>query len=143
MKKRMVGLLGLLACVTLVISTCVACTPAKEPLVLKESDTFIVVKAQNVGENETLADYMLKLKERGETVVDFEIENGMVESINGKANAEGWYWMLYTSDTENANDGWGTVEYESKLYGSAMLGAATLKLKAGAIYIWVYQTANA
>lgn len=143
MKKRIVGLFGLLVCVALSIATCVACTPEKEPLVLKESDTFIVVKAdESVGENETLANYMLKLKERGDAVVDFEIADGMVKSINGIANAADWSscWMLYTSDTENANDAWGTAEYDSKLYGSAILGAESLKVKAGEIYIWVYQT---
>lgn len=143
MKKRIVSLLGLLTCVTLSITLCVACTPEKEPLVLKESDTFIVVKADDsVGENETLANYMSTLKERGDSVVDFDIEGGMVKSINGIANAADLSscWMLYTSDTENANDAWGTVEYESKLYGSAILGAESLKVKAGEIYIWVYQT---
>ena len=143
MKKRIVSLLALLACVTLAISLCVACIPEKEPLVLKESDTFIVVKAdESVGENQTLADYMLKLKERGDAVVDFDIVNVMLKSINGIANAADWSscWMLYTSDPDYANDGWGTVKYESKLYGSATLGAESLKVKAGEIYIWVYQT---
>lgn len=142
MKKRMVGLLGLLAVATLSIVLCAACISEKEPLVLKESDTFIVVKAESVGENETLANYMQKLKERGEAVVDFDIENGMVKSINGKANAADWSscWMLYTSDTDYANDTWGTAEYENKLYGSAILGAESLKVKAGEIYIWVFQT---
>jgi hypothetical protein len=48
--------------------------------------------------------------------------------------------MLYTSDAENANASWGTVEYESKQYGSAVSGAETLKIKADQLYIWVYKS---
>lgn len=143
MKKRFVGAVGLLASLLLVFALCTACTPEKDPLVLKESDTFIVIKAdESVSENETLATYMSKLKERGDAVVDFEIVGGMVKSINGKENASDYSscWMLYTSDTENANDAWGTVEYEEKLYGSAVSGAEALEVKNGEIYIWVYQT---
>ena len=48
--------------------------------------------------------------------------------------------MLYTSDSENANEAWGIVEYEGKNYGSATLGAESLPVKSGAIYIWWYQS---
>jgi hypothetical protein len=50
--------------------------------------------------------------------------------------------MLYTSDAENSNSAWGTVEYDGKEYGSAVSGAETLKIKADQLYIWVYQSFN-
>jgi hypothetical protein len=48
--------------------------------------------------------------------------------------------MLYTSDAENANNAWGTVEYEGVEYGSAISGAETLKIKADQMYIWVFKS---
>ena len=142
MKKKVVSMIALLASILCVFALCAACTPDKDPLVLKESDTFIVIKADDDAAGETLANYMTKLKENGDSAVDFEIENGMVKSINGKENAADFSscWMLYTSDAENANDAWGTVKYEEKTYGSATLGAEMLEVKSGEIYIWVYQT---
>ncbi len=118
-----------------------ACVDKKDPIVLKESDTFIIINAnENVSEDDTLVDYMTKLKESGE--LDFAMKNGMITSVNGIENAADFSqcWMLYTSDTSNANDAWGTVEYNGKIYGSATLGAELLKIKSGALYIWVYQT---
>ena len=70
----------------------------------------------------------------------YEMSDGMVTSINGKANTTNSYWMLYTSDAENANNSWGTVEYEGNTYGSAMYGADSLTIKDGCLYIWEYQT---
>ena len=67
----------------------------------------------------------------------------MVVSVNGIANADPSYWMLYTSDADNANAAWGTAEYKGEKYGSAMFGAEKLKIKNGEIYIWVYQSFQA
>ena len=115
-----------------------------EPLVIKDSDTYIVIKttqeAMGKDADMVLMDYMLKLKEKGE--LEFEIQNGMITSINGIANPADYSscWMLYTSDEENANSAWGVVEYQGKQYGSAIAGAETLKIKADQIYIWVYKS---
>ena len=115
-----------------------------EPLVIKDSDTYIVIKttqeAMGKDGDMVLMDYMLKLKEKGE--LEFEIQNGMITSINGIANPADYSscWMLYTSDEENANSAWGVVEYQGKQYGSAIAGAETLKIKADQIYIWVYKS---
>lgn len=112
-----------------------------EPLVIKDSDTYIVIKTtgQDVTDM-TLMDYMSKLKENGE--LNFEISNGMITSINGIDNPADYSscWMLYTSDADNANAAWGKVEYEGKEYGSAISGAETLKIKADQVYIWVYKS---
>lgn len=64
----------------------------------------------------------------------------MVVSINGKTNTTKSFWMLYTSDAENANREWGKFEYEDSTYGSATLGADALIVKENCIYIWAYQT---
>ncbi len=66
----------------------------------------------------------------------------MITRINDIANSasENKYWMLYTSDTANANDAWGTVEYKEKTYGSATLGAESLVIKEDCLYIWYYQS---
>ena len=121
------------------------CSP-KEPLVIKESDTYIVINVSNeqmdIKDTTTLVDYMNSLKSDGQ--LTFEINNGMVSSVNGIDNPSDWSscWMLYTSDTDNANSAWGTIEYNGNVYGSAILGAESLTIKDGCIYIWVFQSFN-
>jgi len=83
---------------------------------------------------------MNQLVQKGELTCT--IKDGMVTSINGIDNPVDYSscWMLYTSDTENANSTWGTVEYEGVEYGSAISGAEKLKIKADQLYIWVFQS---
>ena len=113
-------------------------------LVIKESDTYIVITASNeqmqITNDTTLVDYMNSLKEDGK--LEFEMSGGMVVSINGIANPADWSscWMFYTSDEDNANYAWGTIEYKSNLYGSTMYGAEKLKVKDGCMYILVFQS---
>ena len=115
-----------------------------EPLVIKESDTCIVLKVteEAIGGNTdmVLIDYMDTLVKEGKLTCT--IENGMVTSINGIDNPADFSscWMLYTSDADNSNAAWGTVEFEGAQYGSAISGAETLKIKAGQLYIWVYKS---
>lgn len=117
-----------------------------EPLVIKDSETCIVIKTTKevVGDKTDmlLIDYMNTLTEDGKMIC--KISNGMVTSINGIDNPADFSscWMLYTSDTENANAAWGTVEYDGQVYGSAISGAETLVIKPDQLYIWVYQSFN-
>ena len=130
----------------LMILVCVMLFTAcqKEPLVIKDSDTCIVIKTtQEVIGGKTdmlLIDYMQQLVDEG--VLTCTIENGMVTSINGTENPADFSscWMLYTSDAENSNTAWGTVEYEGQTYGSAISGAETLVIKPDQLYIWVFQS---
>ena len=130
----------------LLILVCVLLFTAcqKEPLVIKDSEECIVIKATDEALNGktdmVLIDYMKQLA--GDKVLDCTIENGMITSINGIQNAADFSscWMLYTSDTDNANTAWGTVEYDGQTYGSAISGAETLVVKPGQLYIWVYQS---
>ena len=115
-----------------------------EPLVIKESDTCIVLKVteEAIGgkTDMLLIDYMDQLVKDGKMTCT--IQNGMITSINGIDNPADFSscWMLYTSDEENANAAWGTVDFEGKQYGSAFSGAETLKIKAGQLYIWVFKS---
>ncbi len=101
----------------------------------------VVIEATSTAfdyDGKTLKDYMEFMQGTGG--IEFAIEGGMVTSINGTANTTNSYWMLYTSDTENANTAWGTIEYGGETYGSAALGADSLAVKQGCLYIWAYQT---
>ena len=117
---------------------------SSEPLVIKDSDTYIVIKTtkEAMGDKEDmlLIEYMDKLKEKGE--LEFKVADGMITSINGIDNPTDWSscWMLYTSDETLSNASWGTVEYEGKEYGSAVVGAEKLTIKPDQLYIWVYQS---
>lgn len=141
MKKQIKKILSVLMVLVIVVGL-VACK--NEKLVIKDSDTYIVVKtteqAMDGATDMTLMDYMTKLKEKGD--LEFTISDGMITSINGIDNPADYSscWMLYTSDADNANASWGTIEYEGKEYGSAISGAETLKIKADQLYIWVYKS---
>ena len=141
MTRRMLSLtlaIVLLAC-TVLLAGC-----KSEPLVIKESDTCIVIKttkeAMDGKTDMLLIDYMDILAE--DDKLTCEISNGMVTSINGIENPADFSscWMLYTSDAENANTAWGTVEYDGQEYGSAISGAEALKIKPDQLYIWVFQS---
>lgn len=140
MKKFFSAILALI--ISIVTVSLLGC--GENNLVIKETDTYIVITASNeqmqINSDTTLVDYMTSLKEDGE--LSFEIKNGMVNSVNGIENPLDYSscWMLYTSDTENSNSVWGTIEYKGNTYGSAVLGAESLIIKDGYLYIWVYQT---
>lgn len=141
MKDKMQKVLSLML-VLVILAGLSACK--SEKLVIKDSDTYIVVKtttqAMDGATDMTLMDYMTKLNEKGD--LEFTISDGMITSINGIANPADYSscWMLYTSDAENANASWGAVEYDGKEYGSAISGAETLKIKPDQLYIWVFKS---
>lgn len=141
MKKTLRVCLSFIVLLTLLVAT--ACAPS-EPLVIKESDTYIVITASEdqmgISDTTTLVDYMTSLK--GDGQLSFEINNGMLTSVNGIDNPSDLSscWMLYTSDIDNANSAWGTIEYNGHVYGSAIFGAESLIVKDGCLYIWVYQS---
>ena len=140
--KKLVKLISIFMILVLLLFS-VGCGK-KAPLVIKESDTHIVIKASNIqmqmDENSTLLDYMLILKEDGK--LEFDMTDGMITSINGIENPADWSscWMIYTSDSEYANEEWGTIDYNGNIYGSAILGAEYLPIKNGCLYIWVFQS---
>lgn len=146
MKKTMKKSLSVLLVMAVFAGMFLFTACQNEKLVIKDSDTYIVIKttekAIDGATDMTLMDYMETLKEKGE--LEYSISNGMITSINGIDNPADYSscWMLYTSDEDNANVAWGTVEYEGKEYGSAISGAETLKIKPDQLYIWVYKSIN-
>ena len=142
--KQTKKLLSCLLAAVLLMSVLLCTGCHSEPLVIKDSDTYIVIKTtqEAIGgkTDMLLVDYMQQLKDKGE--LEFEMADGMITSINGIANPIDYSscWMLYTSDEANSNAAWGTVEYQGNLYGSAVAGAETLKIKADQLYIWVYKS---
>ncbi len=135
-KKLWIAIIAVITVVSL-LAGCKA-----EPLVIKDSEHCIVIKTTGLAADADmlLVDYMAQLAEKGELV--YSLTDGMVTSVNGIDNPADFSscWMLYTSDAENANTAWGTVEYDGVAYGSAISGAETLKIKPDQLYIWVYQS---
>lgn len=127
------SLLTLLACC--LVSAC----GDKEPIRADENTVIITASDSSFDfDGKMLKDFMDYLQDNEKFT--YSIDNGMVTAINGKSNTSKSYWMLYTSDTENANQAWGAFEHEGTVYGSAVLGAEALPLKEGCIYVWAYQT---
>ncbi len=126
---------------TIIITSAFLTACTKEPLVIKESDTYVVIKVETDKTDLTLASYMASLEEYKDM---FVIKNGMVESINGIENAADWSacWMIYTDDyrEEFSNSAWGTIVYKDKTYNSAAFGAEKLIVKNDCTYIFVYQS---
>ena len=138
-KRIMSALLSvIMICGALSLTSC----SKEEPIVIKESETCIIIKTNAEAPDVSLIDYMASLKEKGD--LEFEVQNSMVTSINGIENPADYSkcWMLYTSDSENANAAWGTVEYDETVYGSAIVGAEALKIKPNNLYIWVFKSFN-
>lgn len=150
MKKQLSLLLVMILTCVLLLPGCqpdklVIETPESTPetnLIITNDHVIIKITQEDLSgaTDMTLMDYMTKLKEKGD--LEFSISDGMITSINGIDNPADYSscWMLYTSDADNANAAWGTVEYEGKEYGSAISGAEALKLKADQLYIWVYKS---
>ena len=107
-----------------------------------EEQVIITVSSSymEITQTTTLKDYMSKLKADGG--FDYTEKDGIITSINGKANAPDWSacWMLYTSDGDfKDNSEWGTqiTVGETTCY-SAVLGYASLPITDGCIYVWNY-----
>lgn len=134
MKKLAAALFALVA--ALACMAFAACTGSNAG---GDENTVVITVVQDYDvEGKTLKDYMDYLVAEDELA--YEISDGMIVSLNGKANTANSYWMLYTSDEANANTAWGTIEYDGHTYGSATLGAPSLPLAEGAVYVWSYQT---
>ena len=109
-----------------------------ECTLLSATDTQVVIRVDKADGNAVLINAMEKLQEKGE--LTFAISGGMVIAINGVENAVDYNpcWMVYTSDSEMASTEWGSVEYDGQILGSAIVGAESLTVIDGGIYIWEY-----
>lgn len=134
-KKRIITavlFVSLVSVLALSLTGCFKNTSIEE---LDDSKVF-VIKVLEAGDNEKLMDRMNALKDNKELTFEAD-ETGMITSINGKSQAPGEYWMLYTDDEAYSNKDWGTYTYEGNTIGSASLGAASLPIKSGKVYVWV------
>ena len=106
---------------------------------VESTESVVVITVEEVKDAKSLMDVMEQAK--ADEKLAFEASDGMITSINGKANPADWSycWMLYTSDTSMANTEYGTYEYEGQILGSAVLGVEALPVVDGGIYVWYYQ----
>ena len=131
-----------IAILLLVVSVCTltfACSK-KEPTVIKDTDEFIVLKPTADYAGKKLIEFMDYTRSQG--TLDYTSETSaygdFINSVNGIANTNEKYWMLYTDDEENSNSAWGEISYKDKIYVSAALGASDLVIRSSCTYIWVY-----
>ena len=101
-------------------------------------EDVVVIRASAEQDGMTLLAVMEELQEEGE--LSFTVSDGMITELNGTKQTLSSYWMLYTNDQENANEQWGTHEYEGEVLGSATLGAGELAVKAGRVYLWSFES---
>ncbi len=116
---------------------------AKENVKVVDNMVIITVDSDyfKLDENTVLVDYMTALKNDG--ALEFTLsQDGMVNSINGQENPADWTkcWMLYSNDVELSNEAWGTVSVDGVTYFSAVLGAESLPIKDGKIYVWEFKS---
>ena len=139
MKRKIFSLL-----LTVIALFCFACGGGKVQCSLVESgEERVVILVEETDGRGTLLNCMEVLAEENEGFT-YSIVGGMLNEMNGKKNAADFSscWMLFTSDAEMANTEWGTVEYEGETLGSAIVGAESLVVEKGEIYLWVYQSFN-
>ena len=120
-------------------SSSVLVPPEAKFLVVETTETSVVIKVNKAQDNQTVLDVMQALQAEGK--MSYTLSGTMLQSINGKENPTDWSacWMLYTDD-EAFSDTAYSIEYKGKIYGSALFGAESLKVKSGKTYIWIYQT---
>lgn len=137
MKKKVAILTAALTAALLTVLALFALTGCRMGPLTPDENT-VVIEAAADDEGKTLLSVMEELKAEG--LLSFTVAGGMVTELNGTAQTTSSYWMLYTSDGENANEQWGTFEYEGERLGSAALGAGELTVKAGCLYIWSFES---
>ena len=107
--------------------------------VLETGETLVVVQTSDVKGAYTLEDCLKALSAEGS--LTYEMKGTMLASLNGTSNDDTTfsYWMIYTSDTENSNESWGTVGWNDETFASASVGVSELQVKSGCTYVFAYQ----
>ena len=145
MKKLTAILCTLAFCVLSLF--CAACgssgkTTAKIEYVTEDA---IIMSIETTDGKATAFDALKSL--RNQDLISFDYTESSfgayVTSINGKAGyslntSKGYSWMLYTTDTDSANEET-TVTIDGVVLCQSALGASSLKVKAGEIYAWVFE----
>ena len=133
MKRKFVSLISLVLA-ALALLALAGCHTSS----VTADEDVVVIRASAEQDGMTLLAVMEELQEEGE--LSFTVSDGMVTELNGTKQTPSSYWMLYTNDQENANEQWGTCEYEGEVVGSAALGAGELAVKAGCVYLWSFES---
>ena len=136
MKKKVVSLVSLISAV-LALFPLFALAGCKTPPSAADENT-VVIQASAEHDGKTLLSVMEELQAAGE--LSFAVSDGMIVELNGTKQTPPKSWILYTSDKENANEQWGTLEYEGEVLGSAALGVGQLAVKEGCLYIWAFES---
>lgn len=141
MKRKFYSFFTLLLAIafSLCLFSCKLTGEAKVTLVTSTPNQ-VAIQVEKVYGETTLLNAMETLRKKGE--LDFKTSGTMISEINGVANPADFSscWLLYTSDGEMSNDSWGTMDYNGQTLGSAILGADSLPLCEGELYVWSYQT---
>lgn len=155
MKRKITAFFTFVLTVALTVCCLVACGDkggeTKAKLVTDQtSDVQIVMTIEETDGNANAFDALKSL--RNQDLLSFDYTTGSygayITSINGKAevvtestanSSKGASWMLYTSDMDNAYDTT-TITVGETVCGQASLGASSLTVKEGALYVWVYES---
>lgn len=147
MNERFVKNLCVLLCLLVCCFFVTACYPNGETKAVLEfsSENMVVMKIERTDGNANALNALTSLKEQGK--IEFEsfssTYGAYVTAINGVSETSsgnsGYSWMLYTSDQEFSIEEYGTVCYNGVNYGQATVGASSLVVKEGELYIWYYQ----
>ena len=160
MKRKIVNLLTLMLAIITSMLVFVSCdnilmtdkggtTKAK---LESTSETQIVMLIEETDGNANAFDALKSLRDQDLISFDYTTSQygSYITSINGKAEAvtestanssKGYSWMLYTSDMENAYES-DTITVGDKVCGGSAMGASTLTVKEGELYVWVYKEYN-
>ena len=151
MKRKIYTFFTFLLTVVTFACFLVSCNKGGETKAKLESSTAeqIVIKIEETDGEANAFDALKSL--RNQDLISFDYTESTygayVTSINGKAeqviestmtSAKGYSWALYTSDTEYAYTD-STVTYGETVCGKSAMGASSVTVKKGAIYIWVYE----
>ncbi len=128
-------------CLVIGMLLCIGCTPTgggEVRATVESTDTQVIILVEAVDGDVKLIDVMEQLQEAGKLAFTTNGQ-GMVQQINGKANAADWskYWALYISDAELSDMSYG-IEWNGQQLGFSNFGAEALSVEAGGVYVWQY-----
>lgn len=141
MKKTFIKTLTAIMAVVIVLSCVLAFTACvNDRIQLTDTAVFVTVGTKYMSnlKDKTLKDYLDVLVEK--ELISYEAVGGMVITINGKTAdyaKDKTSWMIYSNDSENTDEAWGTYENEGVTYASTTKGIEELPIKDGCTYVFV------
>lgn len=153
MKQKITRMVSFI--ITAVVSiACFAACQGGTTVAKLESTTAeqIVLSIEKTDGKANAFDALKSLRNQDQISFDYTLSTygAYITSINGKAetivsstanSSEGYSWMLYTSDMENAYET-ASITVDGRTCGQSAMGASSLTVKEGEIYVWVYEYYN-